>query len=86
MAKSLNIPHFKPNYKNNIVFDDMEEGQLQNYLFTASKHHHSLTTVETRKLAFQFARKNNKKTPPGWEAFQIAGSDWFHATAATLFY
>jgi len=60
-TKGLDEMNFKQNYKNNLVFDEMEEWQLQDYLLITSKHHHSLTTVENRKLAFQFARKTTRK-------------------------
>ena len=69
--KGLDDMNFKPNYKSNLVFDEIEEGQLQVYLLTASKHHDGLTTTETRKLAVL--------------SFSFLGSDWFYGTSSMPF-
>jgi hypothetical protein len=41
----------------------------------SAKLQYRLTTVETSKLAYQFA-KLNKKSVPQWEKHQIAGQGW----------
>lgn len=69
--KGLDDMNFKPNYKSNLVFDEIEEWQLQVYLLTASKHHDGLTTTETRKLAVL--------------SFSFLGSDWFYGMSSMPF-
>jgi hypothetical protein len=44
-----------------MIFSEEEENQLSDYLITASKHHHGLTTIGTHKLALDFAKKNKQK-------------------------
>jgi hypothetical protein len=35
-----------------------------------------LTPYETRKFAFEFAKRNNKTIPEFWKTKLIAGEDW----------
>ena len=67
---------FKPNYDNKRIFNNMEENDLGNYPKTAAKHNHGLSPAETRKLAYQYAVKNNKKVPESWKKREEAGPDW----------
>lgn len=48
---------FSPFYATARVFSDAEEAELEDYLLTAFKHHHGLTTKACRDLAFQYAVK-----------------------------
>lgn len=76
--KNLDTVRLKPHYNNNLVFSEDEENDLQKYLITASKHRYGLTSIETRELAFQYAKKNNKTVPRAWETNARAGRDWFY--------
>ncbi|XP_041356358.1 uncharacterized protein LOC121373696 [Gigantopelta aegis] len=80
--KGLHDMSLTPNYNNNQIFSDPDENELENYLLTASKHHHGLTTTETRQLAFQYAKKNKKHIPSQWETNARAGEDWFYGFMA----
>lgn len=44
----------------------------------ASKMHHGLTTLETRKLAFQFAEAIGIKVPENWHVDDKKGRDWLY--------
>uniref|UniRef100_A0A8C4NLW3 Nuclear receptor domain-containing protein n=1 Tax=Eptatretus burgeri TaxID=7764 RepID=A0A8C4NLW3_EPTBU len=66
----------KPHYDSCRILNDDEENELEDYLLTASKHH-GLTTIGTRILAFQYAKKNKIIIPDGWEKNKRAGDDWF---------
>lgn len=46
------------------------------YLKTSSKLHHGLTPMQLRKLAFQYARMNNKKVPESWIREDCAGYEY----------
>ena len=77
-AKNSGVENIRlsPNYANARVFSDTEEQELENYLLLASKHHHGLTTVATKELAYQYAVKNNKDVPQSWKTAGKAGVDW----------
>lgn len=45
-------------------------------MILAAKHHHGLTTVATRELAYQFTLANSKTMPPNWSGAEKAGIDW----------
>ncbi|XP_064597210.1 thrombospondin type-1 domain-containing protein 7B-like [Liolophura sinensis] len=64
---------FSPFYATARVFSDAGEAELEDYLLTAFKHHHGLTTKACRDLAFQYVVKNNKATPVSWETNRQAG-------------
>jgi len=53
---------FKPNYEHGRIFSDDEEIELCCYVKTAAKHHRGLCPSETRKLAYQYAAKNEKSS------------------------
>lgn len=67
---------YTPNYASKRVFTEEVENSIAEYLITASKHHHGLTTSCTRKFAYQFGMKNNIKFPNSWNQNQKAGKDW----------
>ena len=68
---------YEPNYANSQIFSSKEESDLATYLSTAAKHHHGLTTKDTRRLAYEFATRNNKPIPESWTTNKTAGEDWF---------
>lgn len=68
---------FQPNLTCGMIFSCEEEVKLRDYLLTASKMHYGLTTVQVRKLAYQYAIAVNKNCPKSWEENNTAGYDWF---------
>lgn len=71
----LDTQRMRPHYDHKRVFSDEEEIELADYILTASKHHHGLTTSCTRTLSYQYANKNNKVVPESWNQKQKAGED-----------
>lgn len=72
-ADEIDIPNRKIPNK---VFTSEQEVELEEYLVMASKMHHGLTTVEARKLAYQYANALKLKIPEKWPTSQQAGLDW----------
>lgn len=68
---------FSPQYVTTQVFSDELESAMANYLRNCSNMYHGLTPKSTRRLAYEFAKKNKVKTPPAWEKNHQAGRDWF---------
>jgi len=58
------------------VFTANEEGQLAVYLKHCSKVHYGMTLMQTRKFAYDYAKRLDKKVPHNWEEAQMAGPDW----------
>ena len=58
------------------VLSDEMERQFAEYLELACKLNHGLSSIETRKLAYQFAAKNKMRMPETWTKKKIAGVDW----------
>lgn len=61
------------------TFTKVQEDELSSYLDMASKMYHGLPPKEVRKLAYQYAVKNQIKFPASWGKVQQAGADWFTA-------
>lgn len=62
----------------NKVFSEKQESELEEYLMEASRMNHGLTTVDTRKLAFQYASALDLNIPNNWVEKQQAGHDWLY--------
>lgn len=58
------------------VFSDEEEQLLLQYLTTAANMHYGLTKSQVMRLAYDFAKANNKITDPSWIANKSAGKQW----------
>ena len=58
------------------VFPMHMEEELTTYLLTCSAMYYGLTPKSLRRLAFEYARKNNIVTPATWNANKMAGKDW----------
>lgn len=58
------------------VFSDAEEILLVDYLTQAANMHYGLTKKQVMTLAYGFAKANNKKIDPSWEANKCAGKQW----------
>ncbi|KAK9738076.1 hypothetical protein QE152_g10193 [Popillia japonica] len=61
-----------PDIGNRRVFSKAEEELLCQYLKTA----YGLTAVQTRQLAFDYAKSLNKEIPPTWQSREKGGVDW----------
>lgn len=69
---------YVPNYKQSQILTDEEEIELVNYALKASKLNHGLTPKCMRRLAFEFAKANNKKMPSKWIEKEETTYDWLH--------
>lgn len=58
------------------VFSDEEEQLLLQYLTTAANMHYGLTKSQVMRLAYDFAKANNKVTDPSWIANKSAEKQW----------
>ena len=58
------------------VFSDEEEAALVKYIITMSKLFHGLTKMQTKQLAYKFAKNKNIKIPQNWIHDEAAGEDW----------
>ena len=67
---------YEPNFRKSQVFNDEMEMALEEYLLMASAMFYGLTPHSFRRLAYEFATKNNIKIPVSWEAPRCAGPDW----------
>ena len=60
------------------MFAQTEEDALAKYILTCSKMFHGPSREACRRLAFEYARVNNKKFPSSWITNGKAGKDWFY--------
>ena len=58
------------------VFTYEEELLLKDYIIIRAKLHYGTSKMDIRKLAFEFAKANNKTFPPEWERNKRAGESW----------
>lgn len=49
---------------------------MASYIEKCSNLHYGLTLVQTRQLAYQYAKKLELNYPPTWETKKEAGVDW----------
>ena len=59
------------------IFSIKMEEDLANHIKLLSNMFYELSTNKCRRLAFEFAIKNNITIPDNWEKNKIAGIDWF---------
>ena len=62
--------------KNRCVFSTAEEASLTEYAKKAARLFYGLSTTQTRKLAYNYARTLNKDIPSSWAENERAGEDW----------
>ena len=62
--------------KNRCVFSTTEEASLTEYAKKAARLFYGLSTTQTRKLAYDYARTLNKDIPSSWAENERAGEDW----------
>lgn len=77
--KSAGLPVGPRHEHTRQTFTKCQEDELVNYLQTAAKMYHGLSPKEVRKLAFQYAMKNDITCPRSWKVAEFAGADWFTA-------
>lgn len=66
---------FSSKHTVNQVFDNCEEGMLEDYFLKRSRMHYGLTYLQGRQLAYEYATAL-KKCPEKWTANKMAGTDW----------
>ncbi|KAJ8933045.1 hypothetical protein NQ314_014285 [Rhamnusium bicolor] len=54
------------------------EDKFQEYLLICSDMFHGLTPKATRRLAYEYAKKNNVKYPEKWKNNGLAGREWLN--------
>jgi len=77
--KSAGVPVVPRQEHTRQTFTKCQEDELVDYLQTAAKMYHGLSPKEVRKLAFQYATKNDIVCPRSWKVAELAGTDWFTA-------
>lgn len=58
------------------VFTTEQEKLLTDYLIKCSKMHYGLSMIQTRKLAYEYAKEMKNHYPPSWDEKGMAGEDW----------
>ncbi|KAK9680350.1 Phospholipase A2-like domain [Popillia japonica] len=58
------------------VFSLEEESLLNDYIINCRKLHYGLTTVQIRKLAYEYAKTLKLKYPAKWDENQMVGLEW----------
>lgn len=66
-------------YATRQVFSTKEEIELEIYLKQCSRILYGLTYLSTRKLAYEYALKLQKKFPQQWHTNQMAGIEWMRS-------
>lgn len=69
---------FDSKYTSFQVFSIEEEKMLNDYIIKCCKMHYGLTTIQTRKLAYEYAKSLNLKYPAKWEETKMAGKEWMY--------
>jgi len=67
---------FIPNLTIRQVFTPEQELLMIKYLQKCSKMHYGLSTNDTRKLAYKYAKAINASVPEKWNAEEKAGREW----------
>ena len=73
----LNLCTFKRSAHSRQVLSPSQETELADYLIFSQKLNHGLVPVDTRKLAFNYARANQVQMPSSWLKKEQAGKGWF---------
>ena len=68
---------YKKSYVTRQVFKTEDEKLFVDYILECSKMFHGLSVKATRKLAYEYAKRNNRAYPNSWDTNCIAGYDWF---------
>jgi len=79
MSTEGQLHNYKSNFNHRQVFSCENEEALLEYLITSSKMYHGLSCRDTRRLAYQFAMRNediSSRMPQSWKVNEMAGEDW----------
>lgn len=68
---------FAPNFITTQVFTTEMENSLKHYLLKCSDRFYGLSPKITRRLAYEYAKKNATNYPESWKNKNMAGRDWF---------
>ncbi|KAF2891445.1 hypothetical protein ILUMI_14728 [Ignelater luminosus] len=74
--ENVAIYTFRANPSARQVFTKEQEEILAAYLLKASKIHYGLTTINTRKLAYQYAVRLQLNCSQQWNTTEMTGRDW----------
>lgn len=66
----------KPNLSVRQIFTSEQEERMVKYLQKCSKMHYGLTSTDTRKLAYKYAKGLNINIPEKWNDDKKAGREW----------
>ncbi|CAF4937022.1 unnamed protein product [Pieris macdunnoughi] len=77
-AKGSSKRTFDSKYTSFQVFSMEEEKLLNDYIIKCCKMHYGLTTIQTRKLAYEYAKSLCLKYPAKWEENKMAGKEWLY--------
>ncbi|KAG5874217.1 hypothetical protein JTB14_019192 [Gonioctena quinquepunctata] len=69
---------FDSKYTSFQVFSTEEEKLLNDYIIKCCKMHYGLTTIQARKLAYEYAKSLSLKYPAKWEENKMAGKEWMY--------
>ncbi|XP_046975376.1 MFS-type transporter clz9-like [Vanessa cardui] len=69
---------FNSKYTSFQVFSSEEEKLLNDYIIKCCKMHYRLTTIQTRKLAYEYTKSLSLKYPAKWEEDKMAGKEWMY--------
>ena len=58
------------------MFTDKEELALKEHIVKMSKLFYGLGKIKVKTMAYEYAKKKNKKIPDLWNTKQMAGEDW----------
>ncbi|XP_023311994.1 uncharacterized protein LOC111692299 [Anoplophora glabripennis] len=67
---------WKPNLTVRQIFSAEQEQMMANYLQKCSRMHYGLTSTDTRKLAYKYAKALNLNIPNKWDEEEKAGREW----------
>lgn len=67
---------FVPKYNARQVFTEEQERLLAEYFITAARYNYGHSPIVARRLAFEFATRNNIPVPENWLRDSSAGEEW----------
>lgn len=67
-----------PNYAVRKIFTSTQEKAIADYIIKCSQMFYGLTTIDSRKLAYEMAMLNNIQVPQKWHDTKLAGVEWLY--------
>lgn len=68
---------FVPRFNTRQILSEEMEALLQEYLLNCSNMFHGLTPKSLRRLAYEYAIKNQCQLPHAWTETKMASEDWY---------